>query len=184
MVLGYAGIVYGGASQIVLYLIGKGGYSAGFIFAMTAWAGVVATAVYLLNAWVGDRLERRWTQLIGAVSFAVGYLIYYNGVHNTTAVYLGTIFTHIGSVLWLWSMYVYIPQCYPTRMRALGTGWTDGVGHIGAWGGVLIAGALFTLGNPQPFFLFVTIPCALLPGILIAIFGKNQRNRALEELAR
>jgi len=29
MVLGYAGIVYGGASQIILYLIGKGGYSAG-----------------------------------------------------------------------------------------------------------------------------------------------------------
>src|ERR1700689_2642470 len=27
MVLGYAGIVYGGASQIVLFLIGKGGYS-------------------------------------------------------------------------------------------------------------------------------------------------------------
>ena len=31
--------------------------------------------------------------------------------------------------------------------------------------------------------MFVTIPCALLPGVLIAIFGKNQRNRALEELS-
>ena len=50
--------------------------------------------------------------------------------------------------LWLWSMYVYIPQNYPTRMRALGTGWTDGVGHLGAWGGVLIAGALFSLTAP------------------------------------
>ena len=42
--------------------------------------------------------------------------------------------------MWLWSMYVYIPINYPTRMRSLGTGWTDGVGHLGAWGGVLIAG--------------------------------------------
>ena len=183
MVLGYAGIVYGGASQIFLFLIEKGHYSAGFIFAMTAWAGVVATALYVLNAYVGDRLERRWTQLVGAILFAAGYFVVYNGVHNSAAVYLGTILTQVGVVLWLWSMYVYIPQCYPTRMRALGTGWTDGVGHLGAWGGVLIAGQLYVVTNPQPFFLFVTIPCALLPAVLIAIFGKNQRGRALEELA-
>ena len=170
-------------ARFILYLIGKGGYSAGWIFAMTAWAGVVATALYILNAFIGDRLERRWTQLIGAVLFAVGYFVMYKGVHNSTAVYVGYILVSIGVVLWLWSMYVYIPQCYPTRMRALGTGWTDGVGHLGAWGGVLIAGALFSLTNPRPFFLFVTIPCALLPGVLIAIFGKNQRNRTLEELA-
>ena len=183
MVLGYAGIVYGGASQLFLYLIGKGGYSAGFIFAMTAWAGVVGTALYILNAFIGDRLERKWTQLIGAVLFAVGYFVMYENVHSSTGVYIGYVLVTIGVVLWLWSMYVYIPQVYPTRMRALGTGWTDGVGHLGAWGGVLIAGALFSLTNPRPFFVFVTIPCALVPGILIAIFGKNQRDRTLEELA-
>jgi hypothetical protein len=69
-------------------------------------------------------------------------------------------------------------------MRALGTGWTDGVGHLGAWGGVLIAGAVFSLTAPSGFIYFVTIPCALLPGILIAVFGKNQRDRTLEELAQ
>src|SRR5271155_615080 len=77
MVLGYAGIVYGGASQITLWLVIKGGYTPGFIFAMTAWAGVVGTAIYLLNAFIGDRLERRWTQLIGAICFAVGYYLMY-----------------------------------------------------------------------------------------------------------
>ena len=184
MVLGYAGIVYGGPSQITLFLILKGGYSAGFIFAMAAWAGVVATVIYVLNTFFGDRLERRWTQLIGAICFAGGYFLMYKEVHSSAAVYVGYTLGTIGVVLWLWSMYVYIPQNYPTRMRALGTGWTDGVGHLGAWGGVLIAGAIFSLTNLQPFFLFVTIPCALLPGVLIAIFGKNQRNRTLEELSR
>jgi MFS family permease len=184
MCLGYGGIVYGGGSQIIIFLVVKGGYSAGWIFAMTAWAGVAATALYVLNTFIGDRLERRWTQLIGAVFYAVGYFVMWTGVHNAAAVYVGYSVSLVGVTLWLWSMYVYIPQNYPTRMRALGTGWTDGVGHLGAWGGVLIAGALFSLTNPQPFFLFVTIPCALLPGVLIAIFGKNQRNRALEELSR
>ena len=184
MVLGYGGIVYGGASQITLWLVIKGGYSAGFIFAMTAWAGVVGTVIYLLNAFIGDRLERRWTQLIGAILFAGGYLLMFKEVHNSVAVYIGYTLTVVGVTLWLWSMYVYIPQCYPTRMRALGTGWTDGIGHLGAWGGVLIAGALFSVTAPTSFFIFVTIPCALLPGVLIAIFGKNQRNRALEELSQ
>ncbi len=183
MCLGYGGIVYGGASQIVIFMVVKGGYSAGFVFAMTAWAGVIGTAVYLLNAYFGDRLERRWTQLVGAICFAAGYFIMYKEVHSAVGVYVGYSLSLIGATLWLWSMYVYIPQNYPTRMRALGTGWTDGVGHLGAWGGVLIAGGLFTVAAPGGFFLFVTIPCALLPGVLIAIFGKNQRNRALEELA-
>ena len=76
------------------------------------------------------------------------------------------------------------PRNFPTRMRSLGTGWTDGIGHLGAWGGVLIAGQLFIATAPRNFILFITIPCALVPGVLLAIFGKNQRRRALEELSR
>jgi MFS family permease len=183
MVLGYGGIVYGGASQVLIFLTVNGGYSAGFIFAMTAWAGVVATAIYILNAYFGERLERKWAQLVGAVLFAGAYWGLYE-MHGTTAVYVFYSLSLIGATMWLWSMYVYIPQNYPTRMRSLGTGWTDGVAHLGAWGGVLIAGALFTVTDPQPFFVFITIPCALLPGVLIAIFGKRQRQRALEELSQ
>ena len=59
MVLGYAGIVYGGASQAFLFLAENRGYSAGFVFALIAWSGVAASAVYLLNAFFGDRFERR-----------------------------------------------------------------------------------------------------------------------------
>jgi MFS family permease len=73
MVLGYAGIVYGGYSQIILFLIGDRGYNAGAVFALTAWAGVAASAVYLLNAFFGQRFERKWTQLFGAIVFAGAY---------------------------------------------------------------------------------------------------------------
>jgi MFS transporter, putative metabolite:H+ symporter len=183
MALGYGGIVYGGTSQILIYLTVKGGFSAGFIFALSAWAGVAATAIYLVNAYFGDRLERKWTQLIGAIMYAGAYLgMYYE--HSAVWTYVFFYLSYMGLTMWLWSMYVYIPQNYPTRMRSLGTGWTDGVGHLGAWGGVLIAGALFTVAAPGGFFLFVTIPCALLPAVLVAVFGKRQRNQALEELAQ
>ena len=116
MVLGYGGIVYGGASQASCSSSSRRGYSAGFVFAMAAWAGVVGTAVYLLNAFFGDRLERRWTQLIGAILFAGGWFGMY-GVHNNAAVYVVYISRLSAACLWLWSMYVYIPNNYPTRMR-------------------------------------------------------------------
>jgi putative MFS transporter len=182
MVLGYGGIVYGGASQAFLFLAENRGYSAGAVFALVSWAGVAASIVYLLNAFLGERFERRWTQLIGALLFAGGWLGVYE-VHNNAAVDAFYIISTIGTILWLWSMYVYIPNNYPTRMRSLGTGWTDGVGHLGAWGGVLIAGQLYLTTAPGKFILFITIPCAVVPGILLAILGRNQRQRALEELS-
>jgi putative MFS transporter len=182
MVLGYGGIVYGGGSQAVLLLHISRGYSAGFIFALSAWAGVAGAGFYLLNALFGQRWERKWTQLVGAILYAGGWWGIYE-VHATPALVTFYIVQYVGEVLWLWSMYVYIPANFPTRMRSLGTGWTDGVGHLGAWGGVLIAGALFSVADPRNFILWITIPCALLPGILIAVFGKRQHGRALEELA-
>jgi putative MFS transporter len=183
MALGYAGIVYGGNSQIILFLIGDRGFGAGSVFAITAWAGVAASAVYLLNAFFGQRFERKWTQLFGAALFAGSYWGMYSS-HSKAAVTTWFILANVGGIMWLWSMYVYIPNNYPTRMRSLGTGWTDGIGHVGAWGGVLIAGQLFSVASPRSFFWFITIPCAILPAVLLAIFGKNQRRRALEELAR
>ena len=140
MVLGYGGIVYGGASQAFLFLAENRGYSAGFIFALTAWAGVVATAVYLLNAFFGERFERRWTQLVGAILFAGGWWGIYE-VHNTAAVV--RLLHHRERRRHLVAVeHVRVHPAATTRpgCASLGTGWTDGVGHLGAWGGVLIAG--------------------------------------------
>jgi putative MFS transporter len=183
MVLGYAGIIYGVASQSFLFLVENRHYSAGFVFALTAWSGVAAAAVYLLNALFGERIERKYTQLFGAILFAGCWYGIYN-VHNTPGVYVLFILSTVGAILWLWSMYVYIPINYPTRLRALGTGWTDGVGHLGAWGGVLLAGAVFTASAPLGWIWLITIPGALVPALMVAIFGKSQRRRALEEMAR
>ena len=71
------------------------------LFAMTAWAGVVGTAIYLLNAWIGDWLERRWTQLIGAVLF-VGGCFGLCGRMCTAAVgvYVGYSLSLVGVTLW------------------------------------------------------------------------------------
>jgi MFS family permease len=70
MVLGYGGIVYGFGGYAILFLSESRGYSAGFVFALTAWAGVAAAA-YVLNAFFGDRIERKTTVMVGAVVFRI-----------------------------------------------------------------------------------------------------------------
>jgi putative MFS transporter len=183
MVLGYGGIIYGNGGYAFLFLAETRGYSASFSFALSAWAGACTAAVYLVNALLSNRIERKYIQLAGAILFAICWLVMYN-VHSTPGVYALYIGQTIGLYLWLWSMYLIIPPNYPTRMRSLGTGWTDGVGHLGAWGGVLLAGVVFSAAAPLGWILLITIPGALVPGFMVAIFTKNQRHRALEELAR
>jgi len=182
MVLGYGGIVYGSVGYRFLFLAESRHYSASFIFALAAWAAAAA-AVYLLNALFGQRIERKYTQLAGAILFVGGWWGVY-AVHTTPALVAFFVVATVGTTLWQFSMWVYIPGNYPTRMRSLGTGWTDGVGHVGAWGGVLLSGVVFTAAAPLGWILLITIPGALLPASMVAIFGKRQRRRTLEELAR
>ena len=183
MVLGYGGIVYGNAGYGYLFLAENRHYGPGFVFALAAWGGVVGTVAYLLNAFFGDRLERKWTQLVGAIVFAGGWYGVYS-VHSTPALVTLYLIMNSGVILWLWSMYVYIPANFATRLRGVGTGWTDGVGHLGAWGGVLLCGVVFTAATPLGWILLITIPGALVPAGLVGTFGTRQRHRALEELAQ
>jgi Sugar (and other) transporter len=183
MVLGYGGIVYGYAGYRFLFLAESRHYSAGFIFALAAWAAAASAAIYLLNALLGERVEPKYTQLAGAIMFAGGWWGVY-ATHNTPALVTFFIVATVGTTLWQFSMWAYIPGNYPTRMRSLGTGWTEGVGHVGASGGVLLSGVVFAAAAPLRWILLITIPGALLPACMVAIFGKRQRRRTLEELAR
>ena len=60
----------------------------------------------------------------------------------------------------------------------------DGVGHLGAWGGVLLCGQVFSVATPLGWILLITIPGVLLPSVLVGIFGVRLRRRALEQLSR
>jgi MFS family permease len=73
MVLGYGGIVFGNRAYGLLFLAVSRYYSPGFVFALMAWAGVAATVVYIVNALFGERIERKYAQLAGAILFAGGW---------------------------------------------------------------------------------------------------------------
>jgi hypothetical protein len=93
--------------------------------------------------------------------------------------------TAVGT-LWLFNMYNYTSAAYPTRPRAVGTGWTDGIAHLGTFLGPLLISNLFVWTAANGYYgwiLWVSLPCALVPSLLIGRFGMNQRGAVLEQIS-
>ena len=100
---------------------------------------------------------------------------------------LGLFVAYMGSRYWLFSMYIYTPASFPTRIRSVATAWTDGVGHLGSLASPIFLGGLFVavggaFKNPW-LYLYLAIPGAIVPGLIIGLFGTRQKEAVLEQLS-
>jgi len=181
--LAYPGIVYGSGAFTAVYMLDHG-KNAEFFFALAAGASVVIFLAFLINARLGETVERRDVLLVLALLFTVGWVIMY--VAPTTSGFItGYILSRIGTALFLFNLYNYTAVAFPTRIRSVAFAWTDGLGHFGAWAGVTMLGPLYQWGpNHLGWILFIIIPGALVPGLLIKFFGIKQSDRVLEEVAK
>lgn len=187
--LGYSGLVYGVIGFLNLYLA-RVGFSARDVFISGLISGVAGGAAGLLAAArLNERVERRTVILAGALVACLGLvLVFLVGEvwHSLLALSIAAIVLNAGAYLWLFNMYTYTALAYPTTIRSVGTGWTDGFGHLGSMVSPLIVGVLFTatadLGYVG-FFGYVIIPGALLPALLVARFGIKQKAAPLETVA-
>jgi len=166
------------------------GFSAQAVFVSGLVAGVIGGAAGLLAAGrLNERVERKTVILAGALLASVGLaLVFITGAvwHSLVALLIAAILVNAGGYLWLFNMYTYTAVAYPTGIRSVGTGWTDGFGHIGSMISPLIIGALFTAtagAGYIGFFGYVIIPGALLPALLLVRFGMDQRGVSLETAA-
>src|SRR5262249_18426734 len=145
--LGYSGLVYGVIGFLNLYLA-RVGFPARDVFISGLISGVVGGAAGLLAAArLDEGVERRAVIVGGApVSCLAFGLLFLAGevCPSLPALSIAAVVLNAGSYLWLFNMYTYTAVAYPTRIRSVGTGWTDGFGHLGSMISPLIVGALFT----------------------------------------
>jgi MFS transporter, putative metabolite:H+ symporter len=180
--LGYAGLIYGSGAFAALYMVDHGA-TPHFVFLTFVVGGLVVFLGFQVNARISERVERRDVLCVMACLFAAAFVVVYL-VPNLWIIATFFVVSRIGVGLWLFNLYNYTAVAYPTRIRAAAFAWTDGLGHLGAWGGVTLLGPLYTWGpNHLGWFLWVIIPGALLPAIVIRLFGIRQSGVVLEQVS-
>jgi MFS family permease len=183
---GYTGMTYGYLSYLPTYLVGKGWSSQELFLVTTILAAPVTAATFFVTSAFQERLERRSIAMTGGLIAGVAALLLLVVKANLLVALVVLVVSPIGQTLWLFTMYNYTAAAYPTRLRSVGTGWTDGVGHLGSLTAPVVAGPLFVATaafNSYAWILWVAIPGALFPALLIGRLGMRQRGGTLEELA-
>lgn len=137
----------------------------------------------LSGALLIDWLGRRRCFLLGFVGggLPIGFLAITSP--SAFVVMLMSTLAMFFMALLLCGIYVYTPEIYPTRMRALGTGVTTAWMRIASIVGPLLVGTLITRGGVQAVFgMFAT--AALVGAVVVFWFVIETRGRSLEEIAQ
>jgi putative MFS transporter len=143
---------------------------------------VAQVAILLLCAFYIDRIGRKsWAIvcfLIGATALAVLGL---TGARNVWSVMVLATFSYgiIGSVNAV--LYLYTPEIYPTRMRAIGTGLATSWLRIASAVGPTIVGFMVAAQGVGSVFIMFAVTSLL--GMLAAFGMIETRARRLEEIA-
>jgi len=180
--LAYAGLIYGVGAFAAVYMVDHGG-TAHFVFLTIAIAYAALFLGFLVNARLGERVERREVIFVMGVLFAISWAVAWF-IPNLWVIALCYVASRIGTGLFLFNLYNYTAVAYPTRIRSMAFAWTDGLGHLGAWAGVTLLGPLYVLGpNHLGWVIWIIIPGALLPALLIRFLGIQQSRAVLEQVS-
>jgi MFS family permease len=178
----YPGLIYGVGAFIGVYMVDHG-VTAHFVFGTFVAAYLATFVAFQINSRLGEGLERRDTIIALCILFSAAWTVAYlypDPWVMATCVVIGRICT----TLVLFNLYNYTAVSFPTRIRSVAFAWTDGLGHLGAWAGVTLTGPLYQMGpNHLGWLLFIIIPGAVLPGLLIRGFGIRQSRAVLEQVS-
>lgn len=147
-------------------------------------ASVAGLAGCILAALTIDRLGRRAVLSIGLGGTAVALLVL--AVLGGTSAPQLAVFSALAAMFNFAaniSLYLYTPELYPTRSRALGCSLGGVLNRLGIITGPIVV-ALVSAGGTDLSAVFLTIgSIALVGGLVAAIFAEETKGRTLEELA-
>jgi MFS family permease len=180
--LAYAGLIYGVGAFAAVYMVDHGA-NAHFVFLTIAIAYAALFVAFQVNGRLGEKVERREVLFLMGVLFAASWVVAWL-VPNLWVIAAAYVVSRIGTGLFLFNLYNYTAVAYPTRIRSKAFAWTDGLGHLGAWAGVTLLGPLYAFGPDHlGWILWIVVPGALLPAVLIRFGGIRQSRAVLEQIS-
>ena len=147
-----------------------------------AMTNIAQVLLLLLCAFWIDRIGRRkWTVLSFTVGGAMLGLLGIFGTHSVVSVMIFATISYgiVGSVNAV--LYLYTPEIYPTRMRAVGTGVATSWLRLASAVGPTIVGLMVARGGISSVFMMFAAVSVL--GALAGSRMLETRNRRLEDIA-
>jgi putative MFS transporter len=149
------------------------------------FAGSVASLLGVLStAFLVDAIGRRPAFIIGFLGSAVALGILWKVALSVAPIYvviLAAIGLYFISFL-LSGLYLYVPEIYPTRMRAMAMGIASAWLRIGAIIGPSLVGWILGASDLNSVFLMFAA-AGLIGGLIVLFFAIETRGRILEEVA-
>jgi MFS transporter, putative metabolite:H+ symporter len=150
--------------------------------------GLLASVASLLGVWTGaflvDAIGRRPAFMLGFFGSAVPLLVlWWLSLQASTIfiVAMASLGLYAISIL-LSGLYLYVPELYPTRIRAFATGVASAWLRIGAIVGPTMVGWILSVSNLASVFLSFAI-AGIVGGLIILVGATETRGRALEQIA-
>lgn len=171
--------VYGFANWAPTFLL-KQGKDLGQSLLYSALIASVSPLGPAIAVWTSDRLERKWTISVLALSMAASGMLFAFASGAAAIIGAGAAMTVLS--YWFSAVFhAYQAELFPTRLRATGVGFTYSCSRLSAVLSTVIIGALLAKG---PLWVFVFIAAAMISvAILVAWFGPRTNFRALEEVS-
>ena len=172
---------YGFTAFLPLILIAKG-YSLvhAIFFTAIGWVGGFLGPV--LVSVISDRYQRKY--LLTTYAFFAALFIFLMGLtppNSAVEVVLLAFLVNIFIQAWAATLYIYVPEIFPARVRASGGGFANGLGRGFNVVGLLVIGvALAGIPIAQLSFTAVSWLVCL---VIIAVWGIKTSRRALEDIS-
>lgn len=146
------------------------------ILSLAAFPGALLALLFI------DKVERRTAVLVIYAVVAALLLVFGFTGSNGILLASGLLITMLLQTVTA-CMYTYLPEIFPTNLRALGAGIGNGTGRLATFGTTFLVAALLTWLGFTAVFLYLSA-VILLAGLTIGIFGERTRGRSLEEITR
>lgn len=145
------------------------------ILSLAAFPGALLALLFI------DKVERRTAVLVVYAVVAALCLVFGFTGSNGVLLASGLLITMLLQTVTA-CMYTYLPEIFPTNLRALGAGIGNGAGRLATFGTMFLVAAMLTWLGFTAVFLYLAA-VILLAGLVIGIFGERTRGRSLEAIA-
>lgn len=139
---------------------------------------VGALAGYLVLIWMTEALGRRWSYFLICLGACVANLVMFTYIHDLTSFYWFMLVYGFFAIGGFGTFACYLPELFPTRMRATGQGFCWNMARIVTGAGPLTSGLLVgAFGSVPKAGMFVA--WIYVVGLIAIWFGPETKGRQL-----